>query len=154
MPNDSPRSGKTEANRILERLLALSDGDLRNAIGVALEYKDHPSILGNAAMPAGNRLLTQLRLALHECESALGSKTHDLENTPAVRQRWQGRASTLVAGRVIELTHVGQRRIFYKVLVPTPGMNLRPQLTGTIAPETLSVLYAQLKEEASDRPGQ
>ena len=62
------RTGQTAANEILERLLALPDGDLRNALGIAVEYADNPAIAGVQAMPAGKRLMIQIEFGLSEVE--------------------------------------------------------------------------------------
>jgi hypothetical protein len=64
--NPLDRTGRTEANALLERLLALSDGDLRNVLGAALEYADHPSIVGVSGLPAGKRLIMQVELGFSE----------------------------------------------------------------------------------------
>lgn len=57
----------TEANRILDTLLSMSDSDLRNTIGIAREYADHPKILG-VGIPAGNRLLRQIQWGIEEMQ--------------------------------------------------------------------------------------
>jgi hypothetical protein len=65
------RTGLTIASKTLERLLALPDSDLRNALGVAKEYADHSSTVG-VGLSAGNRLLTQIEFGLKEIESTKG----------------------------------------------------------------------------------
>lgn len=62
-------SNDTIAVQTLESLLALDDGKLRNTLGIAIEYADHPSILNAPSMPAGGRLLRMLQLALDEAKS-------------------------------------------------------------------------------------
>lgn len=62
----SSRSGHSIANRLLDQLLALPDGDLRNVLGVAREYTDNPSIAGAKALPAGKRLIQQIEFGLNE----------------------------------------------------------------------------------------
>jgi hypothetical protein len=61
-------AGHTQANRVLDELLAMNDSDLRNALGIAREYADHPSILG-VGIPAGNRLLIQVEHGIKEIKS-------------------------------------------------------------------------------------
>lgn len=68
MVTSSPALGHTEANRILDRLLALPDGDLRNALGAAKEHADNPAVAGVLNMPAGKRLLIQIQFGLDEIE--------------------------------------------------------------------------------------
>jgi hypothetical protein len=60
------RTGQTVANKVLEELLTLPDGDLRNALGIAQEYADHPDVAAKPNMPAGKRLLIQIRFGLQE----------------------------------------------------------------------------------------
>ena len=62
------RTGDTEADKILDRLLAVPDADLKNVLSTAKEYMDHPSFKGVLGIPAGKRLLMQIKLALGEYE--------------------------------------------------------------------------------------
>jgi hypothetical protein len=54
-----------EATTILQRLLRLSDSDLRNALGIALEYSDKFHGKGG---PPGNRFMEQIKFGLAEVE--------------------------------------------------------------------------------------
>lgn len=63
--------GSTEANDILDYLLSLSEGDRLNALSIAREYADHAS-LARIRMPAGTRLIMQLRLAIDEVRAMKG----------------------------------------------------------------------------------
>lgn len=72
------KTGDTEANKVLERLLKLEDGDLRNCLGIAIEYHDHPTIKGKQNYPQGNRLMDQLKLALDEAELLNRSRRREL----------------------------------------------------------------------------
>jgi hypothetical protein len=67
--NDPPALGHTEANKVLERLLALPDGDLRNALGIAREYYDNSAVAGVQGLPAGKRLMIQIEFGLQEMEA-------------------------------------------------------------------------------------
>lgn len=58
---------KTTANRMLLDLISLHDtGDLHNVLEAALQYADQVSALNQPHMPAGDRLLRQLELAMDE----------------------------------------------------------------------------------------
>jgi len=59
-------TNEPEATTVLKRLLELSDGDLRNVIGVALEHSDK---FHGTSGPPGNRLMEQIKLGLAEIES-------------------------------------------------------------------------------------
>jgi hypothetical protein len=62
-----PPTGMTKANDILDRLSNLSCSTLYVVFDVAKEYADCPEICGKI-MPAGNRLMRQLELAMTELQ--------------------------------------------------------------------------------------
>jgi hypothetical protein len=82
--------GDTQASSLLEQLLALQDGDLRATLGIAQEYQDHPSIAGKTGIPAGNRLMMQLRMALDELgfmEGIVSDCCHSMVRTTTFNHR-------------------------------------------------------------------
>ena len=56
---------RTHANKVLDQLLALDDGTLRNVLSVAQEYSGTPAI-HDQSMPAGQRLLWLIERGLAE----------------------------------------------------------------------------------------
>jgi hypothetical protein len=61
--------GATQANRVLDQLLGMGEGDRVNVLSVAREYADSPSVRG-MSMPAGTKLIRQLEFALAELKLA------------------------------------------------------------------------------------
>jgi len=57
----------TKANYVLHRLRDLPPETLKTVLDVAIEYADCSELCGHV-MPAGNRLLRQLELAMEELE--------------------------------------------------------------------------------------